>query len=173
VRTIAAVIILVASACGSDDPVDLSGMYEVTYHTQSDSDCDSEGQAVTDPPYFLLEKQEIFGIPAFSYAACDDSSAASCSGGGVLFGLSFQQPIDDGWRGEVSGASGTGAPCNLWHGKSSAILTDVGVRIVTRTWGEETTVAEELCGYELAEQRNESMPCQDHQVIEGTLVDMP
>ena len=79
--------------------------------------------------------------------------------------------MDNGWRGEVSVASGSGDPCVLSHGKSLAVLTDTGVRIETRTWGEETTVAEELCGYELAEMRGENMPCQDYQVIEGAMVD--
>lgn len=165
-----AVFMGLAIGCGSGE-VDLTGIYAVTYHTLGDADCQVEGATATDPPYFRLQRESLFGVEVFTYSTCDGATDETCAdSGGVLFGLSFQQPVEDGWIGEVSASSGFGDPCLLTYSTSSALLQEDGtVRIVAKSYSEEVTVPEEQCGYELAEMKGSSMACSSHEVLVGRL----
>lgn len=159
-----------AIGCGNSE-VDLTGIYEVTYHTYGEADCEAEGAPATEPPYYRLQRETFFGVDVFTYSTCDGPTEDSCAdSGGILFGLSFQQPVEGGWIGEVSAASGAGDPCFLVYSTSSALLEEDGqVRIVARSWAEELVLPEEQCKYELAEMRGSAMPCASHEVIVGRL----
>lgn len=155
-------------ACGGSD-VDLSGIYRVTYHTQNQNDCSVEGAPVDEPAYFRMSEEELFGQTYFSMSECTSADEATCSGGGLFLGMIFSMPIDDGWKGETSLSSGSGDPCALTYSEASAVFQDDdSLRIEIRAWGEEITVAEGDCGYELAEDRGKSMPCQNFEVMAGT-----
>jgi hypothetical protein len=157
------------SGCGSD--VDLTGVYQVTRHTQNDSDCAVEGAAVDEPLYFSLAEEDLFGQEYFAYSECTSAEPSSCSGGG-LFGLIFSIAVDDGWRGEVSMSSGTGDPCMLSYGEHSAVFQDDdSMRIEMRMWGEEVTVSEADCDTDEAQDRGKDMACENYEVIVGTLVE--
>lgn len=165
-----AVLVLLVAGCGND-AIDLSGVYEVVYHTRSDDDCEAEGPAQTDPPYFRLQRETFFDVDVFTFSACDGPTEDACEeSAGLLSALTFQQPVDGGWLGEVSAVSVNGANCELTYAVSSARLQDDGtVRIVARTYGEALAVPAEQCKYQLAELRNTSMPCVGHQVMVGRL----
>jgi len=155
-------------ACG-DSKVDLSGMYSVTYHTQNQTDCNVEGEAVDEPAYFRMAEEELLGQKYFSLSECDSADEATCTGGGLFFGMIFSMPIDNGWKGKMSMSTGTGDPCALTYSEASAVFQeDDSLRIEVRAWSEEITVAEGECGYELAEERGTSMPCSNFEVMAGT-----
>lgn len=163
-------LLVLVFGCG-DSKVDLTGMYQVTYHTQSDTDCSVEGAAVDEPAYFLMEEDEIFGRAYFSMSECETADEATCSGGGLFFGMIFSIPIDDGWKGQMSMSSGSGDPCALTYSEASAVFQeDDSLRVETRAWSEEVTVAEGECGTELAEARGTSMPCVNFEVMVGAEV---
>ena len=166
---IALILTTTLTGCGGD--VDLTGLYSVTSHRVNQTSCTVEGEAVTDPAYFRIEKDDLFGQKYFTYQECTSTDPATCSGGG-LFGVLFSVAIDNGWSGQVSMSSGTGDPCSLSYGEHSAVFQDDdSLRIEIRVWGEEVTVPEADCGYEEAEARGTDMPCTHFEVVVGQPID--
>lgn len=153
--------------CG-DDP-DLSGLYEVTYHTYSADNCSVEGDAVDTPPYFRMEKDEFFGVDIFSFSGCDSATDTECNTSPMLL-TTFTQPTDNGWRGVVSFSSWAGSDCSLGYVEGSAVLEGDGVRIETRRWSEQTQLPEGACTTDEAEKRGKDMPCDGYEVIVGAFV---
>lgn len=162
-------LLLLANLCAcGDSKVDLSGMYLVTYHTQNESDCSVEGASVDEPAYFLMAEEDIFGQTYYSLGECESQDESTCSGGGLFLGMIFSKPIDNGWAGEMSMSSGSGDPCALTYSEAEAVFQDDdSLRVEVRAWGEETTVGEGECGYELAEERGTDMPCTNFEVMIG------
>ncbi len=162
-------LLLLANLCAcGDSKVDLGGMYRLTYHTQNETDCTVEGSSVDEPAYFLMAEEELLGQKYYSLSECDSQDESTCSGGGLFFGMIFSMPIDNGWKGEMSMSSGSGDPCALTYSEARAVFQeDDSLRVEVRAWGEEITVGEDECGYELAEERGTGMPCTNFEVMIG------
>jgi hypothetical protein len=96
---------------------------------------------------------------------CSDEAGTNCSGGG-LFGDSFPEPIDGGWRGILSSASGT-TTCSLSFTEQTAILTGTKLVVDIATHGEDTS-STSSCTAEEAEKRGKAMPCTEHERIDAT-----
>lgn len=159
-----AVAAVALAACGSDE-VDLAGVYRVDTQVGS-SPCGADQPLPLRPPFLKLTKAEIFGAPYFAMETCMDEAATSCSGGG-LFGDSFAEPIDGGWRGVISSASGT-STCLLAYTEQTALLSGVSLVVESNVYSEDATVSADGCTAEEAEKRGTTMPCTEHERIEAT-----
>lgn len=170
-RSFPALLILTALTVGCAGEVDIGGLYETTYHTRNTSDCSVEGPAVTDdPPYFLLELSDFLGQEFYSFSECTSASEEDCSGFGI-FGQSFSEPIDDGWRGEMSLATYSGDICTLTFAQGDAILQDDGsLRIQWRSYSAEASLSNDDCTAEEAGDRGTELPCAGFEVLEGQAV---
>jgi hypothetical protein len=156
-------ILVLLAACGSDD-VDLTGVYRVDTNVAS-SPCGAD-QAVMTPPAFLkFAKEEFLGAEYFSMQTCTDAAGADCTGGG-LFGYSFPEPIDGGWRGVVTASSGT-TTCLLSYTEETALLTGTKLVVEITNYSEETAPGA-ACTTDEAEKRGTSMPCTDHEQFDAT-----
>ena len=158
---LAAVVLI---ACGEDE-VDLTGVYRVDRDVAS-MPCGSDQPVMMPPPYLKFTKGEIFGSPYFAMEECADEAATNCSGGG-LFGDSFAEPIDGGWRGILSSASGT-TSCTLGYSISTAKLAGKALTVERTEHSEMTTGGADQCTAEEAERRGEDMPCTEHELIDAT-----
>lgn len=172
-RSIIAILAL-SSLVGCTDEVDISGLYQTSYHTRNDTACDTEGPAVTDdPPYFLIEAGELFGQEYYSYSECSSADEADCSGFG-LFGLAFTEPTDGGWRGESSLSVYSGDICTLTFASGQAILADDGaLEIEWRTYSGEVALGEDACLDADAADRRDELACAGFDVIVGQPVASP
>jgi hypothetical protein len=155
--------VLGLGACGTDE-VDLSGVYRVDTEVGS-SPCGADMPIPLRPPFLKFTKGEIFGTPYFSMETCVDEAATSCTGGG-LFGDSFAEPIDGGWLGVLSAASGT-TSCTLAYTEMTAKLSGAMLVVETYEHSEEIT-ASGNCTAEEAERRGKAMPCSRHERIDAT-----
>ena len=152
-----------AAGCGSDD-VDLTGVYRVDADVGS-MPCGADQPVMTPPPYLKFEQQEIFGTKYFAMLECSDEAATNCSGGG-LFGDSFAEPIDGGWRGVVSSASGT-TSCYYSFLEQTAKVDGMKLVVESNEYSEMTADATN-CTAEEAEKRGKTMPCTTHERIDAT-----
>ena len=160
-RALAAVVLL--AACGPDE-IDLTGIYRVDADVAS-MPCGGDQPVATPPPYLKFAKGAFLGAEYFSMLTCSDEAGTNCTGGG-LFGDSFAEPIDVGWRGVVYSASGS-TTCLLSYSDSTAILDGTKLVVESTTYSEETQTASE-CTAEEAERRNTKMPCSEHEQIDAT-----
>jgi len=158
---------LALAACG--DSLDLTGVYSVTYHTANDQSCTAEGAAVTDPAYIRFAKGDFFGQEFFQLSYCSDTTEASCTGSAGLF--LYAEPIDSGYRARYSSASGGGSSCLLGYGESTAVQTDSGVRVEMFAYADDVTLSQSECTTDEAESRGDTMPCENFEVIEASLVE--
>jgi len=154
--------LLVVAACGTDE-IDLTGIYRVDADVGS-MPCGADTPLAMPPPYLKFAKGEIFGAEYFAMLTCSDEAGTNCSGGG-LFGDSFPEPIDGGWRGVISSASGT-TTCSLLFIEQIAKLSDVALVVDIATHGEEGSPS--ACTAEEAERRGKDMPCIEHERIDAT-----
>ena len=160
-----AALALMLAACGVDE-VDLTGLYRVDADVSSTNSCDND-QPVTNPPIALKFSQgNLFGSEYFYYDECGDLAGANCSGSG-LFGTSFAEPIDGGWRGTVTASGGTAPNCVISYTDQTAILHGTLMIVEISTYSEGVTTDAE-CAPEEAEKRGKKMPCTAHERIEAT-----
>jgi hypothetical protein len=164
-KIVGLLLVSLLASCGGGQ-VDISGMYQTVHHTENETDCSVEGAEVTDPPYFLVSKQDFFGATLYSLSGCSSTNEADCQGGG-LFGMVFSMPISNGWKGESSMSSGNGDPCYLTYSETSAILDGESLTVEARSWGEEVTISEDKCNPDEASARNKNMPCDNFEVFRG------
>lgn len=158
---------VVVAACGGSD-VDLTGMYRVETAVESEP-CGTDGPAIMPPAFLRFTEEEFFGRKYFSMDGCTDMAGTDCSGGG-LFGDSFAEPIDDGWRGVTYSSSGV-APdtmCRLFFSDASALLKGGKLVVEGREYAEQVENTMELCSTDEAERRGDSMPCIRHEKLEAT-----
>jgi hypothetical protein len=160
VRLAAAAVVL--AACGTDE-VDLTGIYRVDADVGS-MPCGADTPVAMPPPYLKFAKGEIFGSEYFAMLTCSDEAGTNCTGGG-LFGDSFPEPIDGGWRGVVTAASGT-TTCFLTYIEQTAKLSGVKLVVDIATHGEEGSPS--ACTTEEADRRGKDMPCTEHERIDAT-----
>ncbi len=159
---------VVVTACGSDD-VDLTGIYRVDVAVESEP-CGTDAPQNMPPAYLKLTKDSFFGADYFSMERCADAAGTDCSGGG-LFGDSFSEPIDNGWRGITTASSSGGSSdptCSLSYTRGEAVLVGPKLTVDTNEYGTEVDNTEALCTSDEAERRNDSMPCVRHEKLEAT-----
>jgi hypothetical protein len=160
-----AVLALALAACGPDE-VDLTGLYRVDADVSSTNSCNND-QPVANPPIALKFSQgNLFGSEYFYYDECGDLAGASCSGSG-LFGTSFAEPIEGGWRGTVTASGGTAPNCVISYTEQTALLHGTVMIVEISTYSEDVTTAAE-CAPEEADKRGKNMPCTAHERIEAT-----
>jgi len=159
----AAVVGVLLAACGTDE-VDLTGVYRVDADVGA-SPCGADQPLAMPPPFLKFAKEEFIGTEYYSMQTCSDQAATNCSGGG-LFGDSFAEPIDGGWRGVVTASSGDTTMCILSYTNQTAKLTGTMLVVDSETHSEDTMGTE--CSPEEAERRNTKMPCIDHERIDAT-----
>ena len=160
--------VVLATGCGSDD-VDLTGIYRVDTAVESEP-CGTDAPQDMPPAFLKLTKDSFFGSDYFSMERCADAAATDCSGGG-LFGDSFQEPIDNGWRGESSASSSGGSSdptCTLTYTHGEALLVGAKLTVEFNEYGTEVDNTEALCTSDEAQRRNDSMPCVRHEKLEAT-----
>jgi len=162
-------IALIATFGGCGGSPDLTGTYEVTYHTINDQSCTVEGPAATEPPYFRFAEEEFLGQSFFQLSWCTSADEASCTGFAGSF--LFAEEIDDGWRAQYSSSSGGFDSCLLGYGEGTAVVTDDGVRIELRSYSEDVPgLTGDACSTDEAGERGDSMPCESFEVLLGTLL---
>lgn len=168
-----ALLVPVALSAGCTDEVDISGMYETTYHTRNTGDCDTEGPAVTDdPPYFQIEAAELFGQEYYTFRECSSSSADDCTGFG-FFGQSFTEPIDGGWRGEMTLSAYSGDICTLTYAHGQAVLVADTLEVEWRSYSGQVTLGEDDCLDADAAERQDELGCESYDVMVGQPVVLP
>src|SRR5437016_11293256 len=97
---IALVCVLVA-ACGTDDPIDLTGIYQVTVDVAS-MPCGTDQPVTMPPAYVKFHKEKLFGVAYFTYDGCNDAAGTDCpfgTGGPGLTTAVFSQAVSNGWKG--------------------------------------------------------------------------
>jgi len=167
--SISAVLAAAALLIGCGEDTDLTGLYQVTYHTYSSDNCEVEGAAETEPPYFRMSKSEFFGANIFSFDGCESAADPECNDF-LMVGSSFTQPVDNGWKSTVSYSSFSGGTCSLGFSKGTAILQGGELRIEARAWSETDQIPDAACDPDEAESRGTDMPCDGYEVIVGTLI---
>jgi hypothetical protein len=156
------------AACGSDE-VDLTGTYRVDTAVESEP-CGADAPQDMPPAFLKLTKDSFFGSDYFSMERCADEAGTDCSGGG-LFGDSFSEPIDNGWRGVTSQSSSGGSSdptCSLRYTRAEAVLVGQKFTVDSHEYGTEVDNTEALCTSDEAGRRNDSMPCVRHEKLEAT-----
>lgn len=157
--------VLALGACDPDE-VDLTGVYRVDSDVGS-MPCGADQPLPMPPPYLKFESAEIFGAKYFQMLTCSDEAATNCSGGG-LFGDSFAEPIDNGWRGSLSSASSSGTmTCTLAFIEQTAIVDGMKIVVETNVYSEDTADTTN-CTAEQADMRGKKMPCSEHEQIDAT-----
>jgi hypothetical protein len=112
----------------------------------------------------------LFGGDYFSMSECTDQAGTDCSGGG-LFGDSFTEPVDNGWRGVVTSSSSGGSAdptCTLFYSESSALLTGTSLAVETSDYSDDVDNTAALCTTDEAEKRNTKMSCIEHKRLDAT-----
>lgn len=175
--TAAAVVACVlCAACGDDDtggPADLTGLYQVTHHTLSDSSCTAEGTDLADPPYIRLTEEDYQGTRYFALRRCQSTDPADCDDLDFFNGTSFNIPFENGWRELKASAaySISTSECMLSYGEGYGALEGNGIRVELRTWGEDDpAVSQDDCTPTLAREREKTMPCTGYEVMVGETV---
>ena len=161
-RIITALVLL--AGCSSD--TDLSGVYRVDLDVDS-MPCGNDQPAAMSPAYIKFNKVDFFGQTTFSFQTCDDAAGTNCMSGGLFFGF-FSEPIDNGWRGEVTTSSGGGTSCALSYQNDTAILTGAKVVVEHNNYGDILTLPDAQCTTDEAGKRGTSMTCKEHERIEAT-----
>jgi hypothetical protein len=156
--------VLLVAACGTDD-VDLTGVYHVDADVSA-MPCGADQPLPMPSPFLKFVKNDFIGTEYFSMERCSDMAATNCSGGG-LFGDSFAEPIDGGWRGILSSASGT-TTCLYAYTEMTAKLSNRALVVDSETHSEEAMVDASACTAEEAEKRGKKMPCTEHERIDAT-----
>lgn len=163
IRFVAAILVVVASACGGgSDAPDLGGMYQVTYHTRGDTSCTTEGAPVSDYAFFQMVDGFIDG---FEIDECDTSDPQSCRAGII----DFPEAGDGGWYQHAANTqTGGGTTCNLYRSEYSAVvMADGSLRIELRDWAEYGQRSEADCTLDAAESLSGDANCELFEVITG------
>ncbi|HEY5951546.1 MAG TPA: hypothetical protein VIV40_38900 [Kofleriaceae bacterium] len=162
-RVAALVAIGLCGACGTDD-VDLTGMYAVDGDVGS-MPCGTDQPLPMPPAYVKFQQETIFGSDYYAMLTCVDAAGTNCEGGG-LFGDSFTEPIDGGWRGIITTSSGT-TTCLLSYTELTAKLASSKLVVETNQHSEEVTDGSP-CTTDEAQKRNTAMPCTEHERLDAT-----
>ena len=160
-----AALALALAACGPDE-IDITGFYRVDADVSSTNSCDNDQPVAMAPVALKFSQGNLFGSEYFYYDECDDLAGINCSGSG-LFGTSFAEPIDGGWRGTVTASGGTAPNCVISYTDQTAILHGTLMIVEISTYSEAVTT-EAACAPEEAEKRGTKMPCTAHERIEAT-----
>src|SRR5258706_7721525 len=154
-------------ACGAPD---LSGIYQVTTHTEDQAGC-GPGTPATSPPYFELKRGSLFGTTLFEYILCSAPQTSSCLDLGLL-SIAFDVATRDGWVGDSYSANGSGSVCVLGHIASSALLqSDGDVRIEFRHFSQTfQSTPSGGCTQQAARAQSATLPCASDEVLFGTRV---
>jgi hypothetical protein len=156
----------VAAACGGD-PVDLTGVYRVDRAVGS-APCGAD-MPITYSPYLVFERHELAGQPVYTYAGCADEAMSGCIPMGGLF-EGFAEPIDDGWRGVITFASGGAmTDCRLGYVLQTAILVDRALAVEVTSHGDRAPeLSGAACSPAEADRRGAAMACLEHTLVEAT-----
>ena len=158
-----ALVLAVLLAGCSDDPVDLSGIYEVQTHVRS-VPCGNDMPVMMPAAYLKLEKMNFFA-DYFDVAECKDAAATMCTPGGLTSGLF--EPIDGGWRGVATTSSGLGGSCILGYLETTAKLNGSHLVVESTQYRDNTGRPEMECTTDKAEELGKKMPCAEHEQIEA------
>jgi hypothetical protein len=138
------VLLLVLAGCGDEssgggaaEGVDLSGMYLVTYHTYTITDCSTEGSPNTGLEYFHAFREN----SGFYIVRCASADPTSCPSdplmavtAGDMLGV-VDTPTRDGWSMELASAS-TMSGCELSYSTASVALTGIELRLEDRLYSQ-------------------------------------
>lgn len=88
-----------------------------------------------------------------------------------MFG-GFAEPIEDGWRGVITTSSGGGgSDCLLGYSEQTAVLRGSALVIELERHSEDVPgLSETECDPSEAERRNITMPCDEHELVDATLL---
>lgn len=157
--SLACVAAALASGCAGGP--DITGLYRMTSSASDGSGC-GPGMTLTTPVYFQVVKQELLGLPFYSFKTCTSADPSTCQSG---FGL-LSQPIDNGWRGEVSVSSGDSTGCTLAYTVETAVETARSLRYERHTYSQ-GNVQGTACKPADATSRGTSMPCTAYVLLVG------
>jgi hypothetical protein len=160
-----ALLAIAALAAGcSDDPIDLTGIYEVQSQVGS-SPCGADMPVMMPAAYLKFHKEKFFA-DYFAFDECTDAAGTDCeSSGGVFSGLF--EPIDNGWRGVVTSSSGLGGRCVLSYTLDSALLNGSHLVVEHHRYTDQTDRPEAECTTDKAEELGDTMPCEEHELIDA------
>lgn len=158
------VVPLLLAACG-DDPPDITGLYMTTSHEASATACSGGTTPDGSPPYFRIEEREILGVSYRTRTDCQDTTAASCTGGGGI----LVEETDTGYRGDAYVAFGDPAACTLYYSSYEASLEGDQLSFETLNYSESGAI--DPCTTDEAEARRDEMACVSYDLIVGVRVD--
>ncbi len=159
---IAAVLCGIAG-CG-DDPIDLTGIYQVQSQVGS-MPCGADMPVMMPAAYLKFHKENFFA-DYFTFDECKDAAATDCTPSGGLFSGLFE-PIDNGWRGIASSSSGQGGRCVLSYNFDTAILNGSHLVVEHHQYVDDTDRPEAECTTDKAEALGDKMPCEEHELIDA------
>ena len=160
----AGLLALVVLAGCSDDPIDLTGAYEIQSHVAS-SPCGAD-MDVMNGGKFLVFHKEMFIADYFVYDECMDAAGTMCTSSGGLFEGLFE-PIDGGWKGVATTSSGTGGRCILSYLETTAKLNGSRMVVESNRYSDDTDRPDAECTTDKAEELGDKMPCEEHEHIEA------
>jgi len=169
------VVLASLAACGGGGPSseDFVGVYQMSSHRENHGQgvyvpCDDPGSEIPDTnpsyaPNFAIIVDPFFNDPNFlAFQTCSSPDLASCVD--TLISLS---PGGDGLEDlSANTQSGGGTNCNLYAGRSSAVLQDTTVTVDDRHWDEFDHVGS--CELRDAEALRNNADCRDVVVWVGT-----
>lgn len=161
----AGLLCILLAACGPDE-VDLTGMYRVDADLSS-APCGMDQPVATPPVALKFARSDYQGTSYFSYQECTDLAGTSCSGLG-LFDAAFSEPIDGGWKGVITSASGGGTSCTISYIEQTAVLHGTLLVVESNNYSAQVDNTATLCTPDEADRRNTTMPCSEHARIEAT-----
>jgi hypothetical protein len=164
------VVLAVLALAACSGPPDIAGFYQVASIESAVDACDGGAAPDPAPSHFLVRKDSFFGTTIYQLDLCDDGDRAACQGNGGGGGFVFEE-IDDGYRGEVSGYSGTPEDgCLLFYTDLRATLID-GTLTWSRYQYAEDGASGDDCTTDEAAARGASMPCAGYLLVSGPAVE--
>ncbi|MEZ4366028.1 MAG: hypothetical protein R2939_07045 [Kofleriaceae bacterium] len=172
-RWIGGVLVAVA-ACGG--LTEQEGIYDVATWTENPTGCDAEGPSVAaaHAPHVFLRADSFFGQDFINVVECSDlgdcrtraAETDTLELGGNIFD---EGNDDDGWRGRIVSAFGSGGTCGGTVDDGTLTTTATGFRIEHQR--RDVTFEASDCTTEAAEAAAAAAPCSSLEVITTTLVE--
>lgn len=161
---------VLGAACGGGGGPDISGIYQTTRHEEAPG-CTTFAP-VADPTHFRLAKEDFGSISYYGVGYCDSPDPTSCADGGFFGGLFLSR--SDGWYTEAYVSSGGTTSCSLSYSYVAATYVDGTadrLRVERRLYTDEIEgLTGEDCDPDAAQDRQDDLPCETQEVLEGTRV---
>ena len=159
-------LVVALAACGGSDGVDLSGVYQVSSDVGS-MPCGTDMPVMMAPAYLHFAQMKLLNQTYYTYEGCSDAAATMCDGSGGLL-TAFTEPTSNGWKGEVTGWSGSNGTCEISYELRTAIAKGKQLSIDVEDHMGTVMVPDAQCTDQEAKQQGPMLSCTAHEHIEAT-----